>query len=398
MGGYDLLSLDYRLEGEKLVAEARGPLGEILQPTVDKFVGTLNGLKVIAKKDGMNVYNLYNPPQPSMAGMRHLFRTVKKMVYGVPFAGTANLAITLKCQCKCVHCSAAPFRDSDRRELTTDELKSVVDQAQALGSSLIIFVGGEPLLREDVYELVGHVDKDRAMPMIFTNGILLTEDNVRRLADNGLYSAYLSIDSPDPEEHNELRQTSGLFEKTLAGAKRCLDHGILTGLSTYMTSERLREGKLEKLLDFAQREGFNEVTVFDCIPSGKYLKREDLILSVEEKEKIARVALGYHNSSHPMGVIPMCVVNSPRGGGCFGAYSQFYMTAYGDIDPCDFNPITFGNVLEEPLEKIWWKMVKHPDFAQRHMTCRMQTEGYRAKYIRPMPDDVQLPVSIEEYL
>ena len=133
MGEHGLLSLDYRLEGEELVAEARGPLGTILQPTVDKFVGTLNGLKVIAKKDGMNVYNLYNPPQPSMAGMRHLFRTVKKMVYGVPFPGTANLAITLKCQCKCVHCSADPFRDSDRRELTTDELKSVVDQAQALG-------------------------------------------------------------------------------------------------------------------------------------------------------------------------------------------------------------------------------------------------------------------------
>jgi MoaA/NifB/PqqE/SkfB family radical SAM enzyme len=398
MAEYDLLSLDYRLEGEKLVAEAGGPLGKILQPAVDKFVGTLNGLKVIAKKDGMNVYNLYNPPQPSAAGMRHLFRTVKRMVYGVPFPGTANLAITLKCQCKCVHCSADPFRDSARRELTTDELKSVVDQAQGLGASLIIFVGGEPLLRKDVYELVGYVDKNRAVPMIFTNGILLTEDNVRRLADNGLYSAYLSIDSPDPGEHNELRQTSELFEKTLAGAKRCMDHGILTGLSTYMTSERLREGKLEKLLDFAQREGFNEVTIFDCIPSGKFLKREDLILSVEEKEEIARVALGYHNSSHPMGVIAMCVVNSPQGGGCFGAYSQFYMTAYGDIDPCDFNPITFGNVLEEPLEKIWWKMVKHPDFSERHLTCRMQTEGYRAKYIRPMPDDVELPVSIEEYL
>jgi hypothetical protein len=43
-------------------------------------------------------------------------------------------------------------------------------------------------------------------------------------------------------------------------------------------------------------------------------------------------------------------------------------------------------------------MVKHPDFSERHLTCRMQTEGYRAKYIRPMPDDVELPVSIEEYL
>ena len=113
-----------------------------------------------------NVYTLYNPPQPSAAGMRHLFRTVKKMVYGVPFPGTANLAITLKCQCKCVHCSADPFRDSSRRELTTDELKKVVDDTEALGSSLIIFVGGEPLLREECYDVVGYVDKNRAVSML----------------------------------------------------------------------------------------------------------------------------------------------------------------------------------------------------------------------------------------
>jgi MoaA/NifB/PqqE/SkfB family radical SAM enzyme len=98
-----------------------------------------------------------------------------------------------------------------------------------------------------------------------------------------------------------------------------------------------------------------------------------------------------------MGVNCMAKINSPLGVGCYGAASQFYMTAYGDINPCDFNPISFGNVLEMPIEVIWQKMVSHPDFNHRFPSCRMQTPSYRAKYIDVLPDEPQLPIPIEEY-
>jgi MoaA/NifB/PqqE/SkfB family radical SAM enzyme len=97
-----------------------------------------------------------------------------------------------------------------------------------------------------------------------------------------------------------------------------------------------------------------------------------------------------------MGVVAQSIVNSPIGAGCFGAYSEFYMTAYGDINPCDFNPISFGNVRDLPIQAIWHRMVSHPDFCQRHLTCRMQTQSYRSRYIDILPDDFKLPVPIEE--
>lgn len=84
------------------------------------------------------------------------------------------------------------------------------------------------------------------------------------------------------------------------------------------------------------------------------------------------------------------------GVGCYGAQSQFYMTAYGDINPCDFNPINFGNVREMSIQEIWKKMVTHPDFSKRYPTCRMQSKAYRKKYIDPLPKDVRLPVKIED--
>jgi MoaA/NifB/PqqE/SkfB family radical SAM enzyme len=119
------------------------------------------------------------------------------------------------------------------------------------------------------------------------------------------------------------------------------------------------------------------------------------MLTSEEKNVVRKLALKYHHMSHPMGIIAQCIVNSPEGGGCFGAYTQFYATAYGDINPCDFNPVTFGNIRQMPLEQIWRKMLSHPEFTNRRWSCRMQSEDYRRKFIDRIPDDMPLPVPIE---
>jgi MoaA/NifB/PqqE/SkfB family radical SAM enzyme len=121
------------------------------------------------------------------------------------------------------------------------------------------------------------------------------------------------------------------------------------------------------------------------------------MLSPEEKQKVIEIGQRCHDDrSHSMGVNVMARINSAEGEGCYGASSQFYMTAYGDINPCDFNPVSFGNIREMPIEVIWQKMVSHPDFCYRHPQCRMQTPAYRKKYIDPLPDNPQLPVAIEE--
>ena len=393
---FDFLSIETRMEGRRIIARTRGQLGPVLQPFVDRLVGVLNSLKVIATLDGANMYNLYNPPQPTKAGLRALERKLKEVVFGTVFPATANFAVTFKCQCRCVHCSADPFIDPNREELATDELLTAIDGALDLGASLVIFTGGEPMLRSDLYDLIAHVDHDRAMPMMFTNGQFLTEENVGRLKEAGLMTMNISIDSGDPENHNQLRRVPNLFQQAIAGGKRALNAGILVGLSTYANTQALKTGGLEHLLKFAQDEGFNEVTIFDCIPSGKWLKHFEMVLTPDERKQVVELAEKYHQMKHPMGVVAQSKVNSPEGAGCFGAYSQFYLTAYGDINPCDFNPISFGNVRDLPIQLLWQKMLSHPDFKVHHKTCRMQTPAYRAKYVDWLADDVHLPVPIED--
>jgi MoaA/NifB/PqqE/SkfB family radical SAM enzyme len=394
---YDFLHVDATVEDGKVQARAGGMLGAAAQPFLEYLVGVLNSLKVIARHEGANIYNLYNPPQPSRAGMKALARKIRERIFGMVLPATANLAVTSKCQCDCVHCSYDLFKNKERPSLTTEELKLVVSQALELGSNLIIYVGGEPLLNPDIYNLVRHVDKDQAIVSMFTNGLLLTNDNCKKLVDAGLHCLYVSIDSPRPEVHNDLRRVKNLYEQAMEGAARARENGIYAGLSTYATSESLANGEVEELINIAHDQGFHEITIFDCIPSGKYLKNTEMMLSEEEKNQLRTLALKYHNSDWDMGVVAQCIVNSPSGAGCFGAYTQFYMTAYGDVNPCDFNPITFGNARSMPLAAIWKKMVSHPDFCYRYASCRMQTPEYRAKYIDSLPDDMRLPVPIEEY-
>ncbi|MEK7297342.1 MAG: radical SAM protein, partial [Planctomycetota bacterium] len=170
MASFDFLHIEADIRDGKIVGKAGGVLGPMLQPYVDQFFEKVNSLKVIAKVNGMQVYNLYNPPFPSQAGMRFLERKLRMMLQKMAFPVTANLAITHKCQCQCIHCSADPFIDANKKDLTVEEIKAVVDGALDLGASLIIYVGGEPMLREELYELIRYVDKTKAISMIFTNG------------------------------------------------------------------------------------------------------------------------------------------------------------------------------------------------------------------------------------
>ncbi|MEE9558855.1 MAG: radical SAM protein [Candidatus Brocadiales bacterium] len=395
MDMYDFFHVEAEVFNGKVSGRAGGYLGDTLQPLVQKFFYTVNNLKVIAKVDGGNVYNLYNPPHPSPAGMRFLSRKVRMMFAKMAFPVTANLAITHKCQCQCIHCSADPFKDPDREELSVEEIKTVVDGALDMGASLIIYVGGEPMLREDLYELIKHVDKSKAVVMIFTNGILLTEENVKKLKEAGLFSLNISIDHSESLMHDEFRKVVGCYEKAFEGARRAREVGILTGISTYATHENLRDGHLEKLLQIANNDGFSEVTIFDCIPSGRFLKDTSKILGPAERKAVIALAKKYYETT-PMGVNAMALINSPLGVGCYGANSQFYMTAYGDINPCDFNPINFGNVRDMSIQAIWKKMVTHPDFNRSFPSCRMQSKAYRKKYIDPLPHNQKLPVPIED--
>ncbi len=347
---------------------------------------------------GKIVPNTFAPPigsRPQLRAFRGLIKS-HLLPWRVPIAMT--FAVTYRCQCNCVHCSAGKHLRKDIQELTTEEAKKLIDDSQKLGVTILAFTGGEPLLRDDIFELISYVDKRKTMPIMFTNGQFLTDENVQKLVDAGLYSIFVSIDSPIPEEHDSVRGVPGLYEAAIKGLKRLKEKGVFVGLSSYAIRSNTEQGMYKKLHKLGQKLGVHNIILFDGVPTGNMLHNTDELLTWKLRDEIYEFSANIFKNKIVPPLSSQSWQNSIEanlaGIGCLAANIQYYASAYGDIAPCDFCPISFGNIRKEPLKKIWIRMARHPAFNHRSTFCRMQHHKFRHFYIDPIPDDATLPYSI----
>ena len=401
----------WQLFGKRLLSYRENENGKIsgtgfFNPIIDRFsliIRLIFQTKYfinynLGKWHGKRVMNTFAPP----LGSRAMFRAIKNVIRGKmlghsrPIAMT--FAVTYKCPCQCVHCSAAKHEKVNIPELDTVEAKNVIDESQKLGVSIIAFTGGEPLIRKDIFELIEHVNQKKAVPILFTNGLFLTQDNVDKLSKAGLYSLFVSIDNPVADEHDKLRGVKGLFETAIKGIQRAKEKGIFVGLSSYATQTSTKEGMYKKIHELAKSLGVYNVMLFDAVPTGKILKDTCELLTLEQHEEIYKFSSDLHKNK----VIPPLSSQSWQnsiesylaGVGCLAAHVQYYVSAYGEVTPCDFTPLSFGNIRDEPLKKLWKKMIHHPAYKHLVTSCRMQNPKFRNFYIDPIPDDAPLPYSI----
>ena len=349
----------------------------------------------ILQRDGQLVFSMYQPAIPSAVAMKVLASQMLHDKTGHPRAATATLQVTARCQADCHHCSTARHKHVSKPELTTDQWKSILRQTEDMGVVNIVFTGGEPLLRPDIYELISWVRKDESNAMMFTNGLLLNKVNVKKLVDAGLFSLNVSIDSPDPIAHNELRKVPRCFERALEGLQTAREAGLVVGISTYATPERLHSGQVMKMIELARDAGAHELTIFDVVPTGKLLLEEAAnLLSDMDKEQLMQIEEEWNAKRKHPHVITQARVNGPWGAGCYAGWFQFNMTAYGDMMPCNFTPLTVGNAVREPVETLWERLISHPAYAGNCNHCRMQDPEFRAKYIDLIPDSGPFPFPI----
>jgi MoaA/NifB/PqqE/SkfB family radical SAM enzyme len=354
----------------------------------------------VGRWNGKPVANTFAPPVGSHSMFRALKGLVKSQLMSYPLPVAMTFAVTYRCQCKCIHCSAGRHLREDKVELTTEEAKNLIKEAQDLGVTIIAFTGGEPLLREDIFELISYVDTKKAMPVMFTNGQFLTEENVEKLAKAGLFSLFLSIDSPYAPEHDDLRGMPGLFDTAIEGLKRAKSQGIFAGFSSYASRTGTEKKYYLKLHELAKELKLHNFILFDCVPTGNLLKDTSEELTFDQRNEIHEYSAELFRKKTIPPLSSQAWQNSVEaylsGIGCLAANIQFYASAYGEISPCDFTPLSFGNIRNEPLKKIWMRMVKHPAYNHKSPFCRMQNENFRKTYIDPIPDSAYLPYSISK--
>ena len=403
-----------KLFGKKLISFKKLEDGEIvgtglLNPLLEKlrlFIMLYLQANFYRKYDNLGRYNgkivpnTFAPPVGSLPQLRALKGLIKSHIFRYPSPIAMTFAVTYRCQCKCVHCSAGKHARKNVQELTTEEAKKLIDDSQKLGVTILAFTGGEPLLRDDLFELISYVDQRKAMPIMFTNGLLLTDENVDKLIRAGLYSIFVSLDSPVAEEHDRRRGMPGIFESAVNGIKRMKSKGALVGISSYATRSATEKGMYKKMHKLAKNLGIHNVILFDGVPTGNMLKDTSEMLTMEQREEIHKYSAEIFRRKIIPPLSSQAWQNSVEGNlsgiGCIAANIQYYVSAYGDITPCDFSPLSFGNIRTEPLKKIWKKMVRHPAYNHRSSFCRMQNQKFRHFYIDPIPDNATLPYDIDK--
>jgi len=209
----------------------------------------------------------------------------------------------------------------------------------------------------------------------------------------------VSLDSTNPEEHDEWRGMPGLFNRAIEGLKLMKEKGVMINLSSYASKTGTEQGHYKKVHQLAGEIGAHNVILFDSVPTGAMLKDSSEVLTTEQREEITEYSEHIFNN----GIVPALssqswqnsIEGSLAGIGCLAANIQFYASAYGDIAPCDFTPLSFGNIREKSLKSIWKEMVSHPAYRKKVSHCRMQHPEFRRKYIDPIPEGAILPYAME---
>jgi MoaA/NifB/PqqE/SkfB family radical SAM enzyme len=340
----------------------------------------LNHNKVIHYRDGYPVYSLSTPALFSKPAAHFLARSLYRTIQNKNVPNLLSFAVNDICDAACEHCSFfTGVDDKSRSELTLTQCQYLIKEAQELGVSVINFVGGEPLLRPDLPEIIGSVNKDQSTTVLFTNGSHLY-DRAVELKKAGLDSVYISLDAAEAAKHDQFRGKKGLFDQALKGIARVKSLGLSTGISCSITPEAFHAGELARIIELGKRIGIHEVLIFDALPTGRYKHRADLVDNPDWIEAMIESVIPYNQDASYPGVVAFAYMTSHRSVGCSCGTSYLYVSPYGDVMSCDFNHARFGNVLETPLYRLWDEMTSLPDFQQAKWGgCKIKDSAYLAK-------------------
>ncbi len=206
--------------------------------------------------------------------------------------------ITRRCNLKCVHCYAHAKNIPFDNELSTTEGKFLIDDLAEFGVPVILFSGGEPLVRKDLPELADYAVKKGMRAVISTNGTLITPQTARTLKDIGLSYVGISLDGME-EINDRFRGVKGAFRSALEGIENCKKAGIKVGLR--FTINKSNDGQISEIFKLLEEMDIPRACFYHLVYAGRGsdLVKEDL--SHEESRKAVDLILDLTKQLHDKG-------------------------------------------------------------------------------------------------
>ncbi len=291
---------------------------------------------------------------------------------------------TRRCNLHCGHCYTDSFDRDYPGELTTEEGRAVIEDLARFGAPVILFSGGEPLIRPDLVELIRHAQEHGIRAVISTNGTLITKEKAAELASINLSYVGVSIDGPEAV-HDRFRGKVGAFKDAVQGIRYCRDAGLRVGLRVTLTEYNYTH--LDEIFDLIEEEDIPRACFYHLAYAGRGAKitSHDLLHRQTRAavDKIFERTTDFHDrgqtrdiltvDNHTDGVYLYLKVKERDPERAEDVYQMLRWNggnqsgiAIGDIDnlgnvhPDQFSQhYSFGNVRERPFSAIW-QDTSHP--------------------------------------
>ncbi|MBS1259174.1 MAG: putative mycofactocin radical SAM maturase MftC [Candidatus Scalindua arabica] len=286
--------------------------------------------------------------------------------------------VTRKCNLSCVHCyinAVGEDSDEDMGELTTREAMDMIEDLAAIKAPMLAFSGGEPLLREDIYELNVYAMKLGLRTILSTNSTLITREVAKKIKDAGFVYVGVSLDGSE-KAHDEFRGAKGAFEKSLQGLRYLMKEGVRTGVRFAITNQNYEE--LSKVLEITKREKIPRFSLFQLVYGGRGKEIINWDIFNEQRRDVmdyvieeARVSNGMNivtadNYADGIYLLQNVAEREPERAaeverllamqsGCPAGDGLANIDNRGDVHLCPYwQSRTMGNIREKKFSDIWF--------------------------------------------
>ena len=236
--------------------------------------------------------------------------------------------------------------------MDTETILRAVRELQELGVCWLGLTGGEPLLNPDIARIVAAA-ADGCAVKLFTTGSTLTREKALALKQAGLFSVSVSLDHWQAGIHDRNRGLEGAFATALQALRIFKETGgIQVGVSAVISRDMLRSGQVEEFLEFLRGLDIDEAWLCEAKPSVAAFWNEDMVISAAEQQQLAGIQ-DRANRRAGMTVNYLGHFESREFFGCNAGFKMVFIDACGEVSPCVFTPMTFGNIRQRPLQEIF---------------------------------------------
>jgi radical SAM protein len=281
--------------------------------------------------------------------------------------------VTQACDLACVHCRASALPERNPKELTTEQGYRLLDDIRSFGEPLMVFTGGDPLKRPDLYELIRYAVKIGLRTNVTPSATpLLTAEAIDKFKEAGVSRMAISLDGPDAASHDEFRGIPGTFERAMFALRHARDIGLDTQLQTTITRRNM--GRLQDMADIAKEVRTKMWSLFFLIVTGRALEGDDLDAAEYEKvfefmydlSKTSAFGVKTTEAMHYRRYVAQRMKAEHgvtqnenakgvawRTAGVSDGKGFVFVSHTGEIFPSGFLPVTGGNVLDDSLTDVY---------------------------------------------